>query len=247
MMHASQCRSVLGRMFLVAVAVSMAAACDQPGNPLAPGQGDRAVGTEAAANTVRRPPVSYGTPMTREEARTQGIEHARAALAGARSGAVTGLSDGRKLTRADAVRLWERTLHALKSGSSLMHLLGTADASSGTELASVADGFGYVWGTTNLNRQWAYANVTSLTLGDGAQSTFVSGDLEVFLSRTSSHVSQSRSEYKMYVAYAQGDFVTGEVQIDWDYNWIAEYAIAATNHSADYVEYQATTTSSAAN
>lgn len=244
-MQTSQRSLMVGRAFLVTVAVSTLAACDRYETPLAPLPSQPVVAPGVAAEMGRRP--ASATLMTREEARKKGIEHARAALAGARAGAVTGLSDGRKLTGADAVLLWERALRALESGSSQTHVWRTAGAPSESASASMSDGYGYVWGTTNVNRQWAYATATSLTLGNGAQGTFLSGDLEVFLARASSNHYQSKSEYKMYMAYAQGDFVSGEVQIDWDYNWIGEYAIASTYHSADYGEYHATTTSSAVN
>jgi hypothetical protein len=186
--------------------------------------------------------------MTREEARKKAIVHARAALAHARSGAVTGLSDGRKLTGADAVLFWERTLRALHNGSSLVQVWGTAGSSSESASASLEDERpGYVYGGTSLTREWASASVNSFTLGNGAESTFVRGDLEVFLSRTRSYYQESRSVYKSYAAFSQGDYVTADVHTAWDYNWLAEYAIATTSHSAKYGPYESWTTSSAIN
>jgi hypothetical protein len=37
------------------------------------------------------------------------------------------------------------------------------------------------------------------------------------------------------------------VQVNWDYNWMADFALATTRHAANYGGYDAWTTSSAAN
>jgi len=241
-MHTSQRSSMVGRTFLIAAAVSTLAACDRSGSPLAPA--DHGAAPEAAARIATRPAASRGVPMTREEARKRAIEHTRNVLARARSGGITGLSDGRTLKGADAVDFWERTLRALESGSSLLPVWRSSPQTASASMEA-GDGSGYVAGNTLLTRDWSWALANAWTLGSGADYTHINGTLEVYLTHKNSPTQESKSLYQWYLAVAQGDQVTAETSLHWDYNWYAEWAFAVTTHTASYADHDAHTMSSA--
>lgn len=236
-MRTSQCRSVVGHTFLAAIVVSTMTACDRSGSPLAPVDSDHVRVAHAGGGKTGGPPaMSQKSMMTREEARRNGIEHARAALAWARSGATTSLSDGRRLSGPDAVLYWERTLHALETGSSPW-VVAQSVASD--------DGYGFVQGSTSMTRLWSAAVVTASTTGIGCDFTTVSGNVEITLSRTSpGGFATSKTVSGAYFSEAQSDYVSTQMQIDWDYNWWAEFGYARSNHAAWYGDFPAETATS---
>lgn len=251
-MHNRQRRSMIGRTLLATIALFTMAACDRSGNPLAPVGLDRSAvpGDVMATKTAShsRPAMPRGTPMTREEARKKGIEVARAALTLARSGATTGLSDGRQLTGSDAVLHWERTLHALETGSSPLSVWPTAGSSSGTASASMAsvDDPGYVAGGTQAGRVgWESAQAHAYTLGSSADYTYTEGTLTVELVGKNGVFQEYRTRSTGYYSFSNGDETWATAQIDWDYNWQFVYGLATTKHVAGYASSEAWTTSSA--
>ncbi|HEY0095079.1 MAG TPA: hypothetical protein VGB96_12170, partial [Archangium sp.] len=48
----------------------------------------------------------------------------------------------------------------------------------------------------------------------------------------------------MYFGAGIGDYASANNQSTWDYNWFAEYALAVSNHEADYGDFTARTNSS---
>jgi hypothetical protein len=151
----------------------------------------------------------------------------------AQSGATTGLSDGRQITGSEAVLLWERRLRALETGSSLL---------SASEPVASTDG-GYVNGSTVAGlRGYDGAQASSVTYGGSALSTYVSGELTVFLYSTVG--GHQRTAYTPYLGFGIGDEAWGSGVINWDYNWQAQGGgFAVASHTADYGEYQAETSS----
>lgn len=223
--------------FLAAIIVSTIAACDPSGSPLAPVDGDGARVAHAREGNTGGPAAMSRKPMmTREEARRKGIEHARAALARARSGATTSISDGRRLSGPDAVLHWERTLHALETGSSLW-LASQSVASD--------EGSGYVEGSTSLTRLWSAAVLDASTTGVNADFTTIGGTVDITLSRTSpGGWSTTKIVSGSYFSQARGDYVSTQMQIDWDYNWWPDFGIAESKHVAWYGDFPAETGSS---
>lgn len=229
-MRTSERGSMIARTFLATIVLSASAACDR-GNPLAPGASrDGAASKPVIA--ARRPVMPHGAPLTREEARRRGIEAARIAVALARSGATTGLSDGRQITGAESVLLWERRLRALEAGSSVPQPVASADG-------------GYVYGSTVAGFVgYDAARATSVTYGSGAFSTYVSGELSVLLYSTIG--GHPRMAFTPYVGFGIGDEAWGSGVVNWDYNWQAQSGgFAVADHSADYGGHQAETSSSA--
>jgi hypothetical protein len=223
--------SMIVRTFLATLIFSASAACDRA-NPLAPDASRPGVASEPVV-AARRSVMPHGTPLTREEARRREIEAARIAVALARSGATTGLSDGRQITGGESVLLWERRLRALETRSSLL--------SASEQLAS-ADG-GYVYGSTVAGfAGYDAARATSVTYGSSAFSTFVSGELTVFLYSTVG--GHARTAFTPYMGIGGGDEAWASGLVNWDYNWQAQSGgFARATHSADYGEYQAATSS----
>lgn len=229
--------SMIARTFCATIILSASAACDRSGNPLAPGASRDGAASEPviAGKAARRPVMPHGAPLTREESRRRGIEAARIAVALARSGATTGMSDGGQITGAESVLLWERRLRALEAGSSLL------PASESVTSA----GSGYVNGGTVAGFVgFEAARASSVTYGSGAISTFVSGELSVFLYSTVG--GHPRTAYTPYLGSGIGDECWAEGTLNWDYNWQAQGGFALADHSADYGEYMAETSSSAA-
>lgn len=229
--------SMIARTFLVAIVLSASAACDRSGNPLAPGASRDGAASEPviAGKSARRSVTDRDTPLTREESRRRAIEAARIAVALARSGATTGLSDGGQITGTESVLLWERRLRALEAGSSLR---------PGRESVTSAS-TGYVNGGTVAGyKGYEAAQATSVTYGSGAFSTFVSGELSVFLYSTIG--GHPRTAFTPYLGSGIGDESWASGTLNWDYNWQAQGGFAVADHIADYGEYQAETSSSAA-